>query len=282
MIYCTIAKVRYKCTWAKCLSSAGPYRREILVGVMTQLILNAAASAYHGVIPPVVVDCDNNWVDAPLQSLPINQTQADILHTFKHLVSCQPFCVILKYVQSHTDDAKKWHDCALKERINIKVDRLTKKALKAAHSTRQFMEGTFPYKQIWITMGGMKVTGLLWLELEEFWGRLTTKKFFNKKGIIFSVHFDSVWWVGYNWAISGYPKMFHTFLSLWEENIINKCLQCGYEHENSKHLTRCRDPGWLLQLQNLIKTIMDVLLDDANIASKLANIIKAYLINQGQ
>jgi hypothetical protein len=62
MIYCTIAKARCKCTWAKQSSAAGSYPGEILGGLMTQLILNAAASTYHGTIPPVIVDCDNNGV----------------------------------------------------------------------------------------------------------------------------------------------------------------------------------------------------------------------------
>jgi hypothetical protein len=58
----------------------------------------AAASGYHRAIPLVVVDCDNNGVvshgNAPLRSLPTNQTQADVLCTFKQLVSAQPFCII--------------------------------------------------------------------------------------------------------------------------------------------------------------------------------------------
>jgi hypothetical protein len=79
---------------------------------MMQLILNAAASAYHGDIPLVIVDCDNNGVvshgSTPLGTLPTNQTQADVLQTFKHLVSAQPFRVIFKYVQLHADETKKW------------------------------------------------------------------------------------------------------------------------------------------------------------------------------
>jgi hypothetical protein len=62
MIYCMIAKVQYKCTWAEQSTSAGPYCGEILSGVMTQLILHKAASTYHDTIPPVVMDCDNNDV----------------------------------------------------------------------------------------------------------------------------------------------------------------------------------------------------------------------------
>ncbi len=136
------------------------------------------------------------------------------------------------------------------------------------------------------------MTGSLRSELEEFRGRYTAKKFFHKKGIISSAHFDSVWWLGYKWAISKYPKTFRTFitkqvsgwfgcnskLSLWEENIINKCLQCRCNDETSKHLTRCTDPGCVLQLHNSIKSIMDVL-NKANITLELV-IIETYLSSQ--
>ncbi len=139
MIYCLITRYRCKCTWAEHSTSAGSYRGEILGRIMTQLILNAASFSYEGAIPPVVVDCDNNGVvsqgNAPHRSLPTNQPQANVLRVFKYLVSIQPFPVKLKYMQSHADKTKKWQDCTLKEQINIKVDCLAKKALKAAHCT---------------------------------------------------------------------------------------------------------------------------------------------------
>ncbi len=159
MIYCTIEKVRYKCTWADRSTSAGSYRGKILSGVMTQLILHAAAASYHGTIPSVLVDCDNNGVvihrNNSIRPLPSNQSQADLLQTFKSLVSSQTFQVQYKYVASHADIRKKWRDCSLKERINIKVDRLAKKALKAGHCTGQYIESSFPNEQIWITVGGV-------------------------------------------------------------------------------------------------------------------------------
>ncbi len=111
MVYCTIAKARCKCTWAEQSSVAGPYRGEILGGLMTQSILNAAALEYHGTIPPVMVNYDNNGVvshgNTPLWALPTNQTQADVLRAFKHLVAVQPFRIKFKYTQSHADNAKK-------------------------------------------------------------------------------------------------------------------------------------------------------------------------------
>ena len=104
------------------------------------------------------------------------------------------------------------------------------------------------------------------------------------------------WWSGYDWAISGYPEPFHTFItkqvsgwcgcnskqSLWEETVINsRCPQCRCENETSKHLTRCTDSECLLQLHNSIETIMDVL-ESANVALALADMIETYLLNQGR
>jgi len=83
MIYCTIAKKRCKCTWAEKSESAGSYRGEILVGIMTQLLLRAAARDYKGKIPCVRADCDNNGMvnhgNTPHIPLTTNQTQADLL-----------------------------------------------------------------------------------------------------------------------------------------------------------------------------------------------------------
>jgi hypothetical protein len=217
MIYCTTTRKRCKCMWAEHSKSAGSYRGEILGGIMTQLILKAAATGYNGMIPHVGADCDNNGVvshgNTPQIPLSTNQTQADLLRVFKNLVSNQSFTVKYKYVQSHADNSKKWQDCSLKERINIKVDALAKKSIKAAHSTGEFIESTFPNEEIWIEMGGRKITGSPRAELEEFWGRATAKKFFHEKKIVLAEHFDSVWWLGYEKAMAGYPKTFRTFVT---------------------------------------------------------------------
>jgi hypothetical protein len=108
-------------------------------------------------------------------------------------------------------------------------------------------------------MGGKKITGSPRAEFEEYWGSMA-KKFFHEKKIVLVAHFESIWWFGYKKAMAGYPKTFHTFvrkqvsgwcgcnskLLLSEEDVDNKCPQCGCKHENSKHLTRCMDPGQLI------------------------------------
>jgi len=105
MIYCTIAKKRCKCTWAEKSEAAGSYRGDILGGIMTQLLLRAAARGYKGKIPCVGADCDNNGVvnHGNTSHIPLtaNQTQADLLRVYKNLISTQPLPVKYKYVQSH-------------------------------------------------------------------------------------------------------------------------------------------------------------------------------------
>ena len=156
--YCTTAKKRCKCTWAEKSESAGSYRGEILGGIMTQLILRAAATGYKGKIPRVGADCDNMGVvthgNTPHIPLSANPTQADLLRVFKNLVSIQSFTVKYKFVRSHEDNSKKWQDCTLtlKEQINIRVDTFAKKAIKAAHCTKEFIE----YLSKW---GGMDRNG---------------------------------------------------------------------------------------------------------------------------
>jgi hypothetical protein len=144
-------------------------------------------------------------------------------------------------------------------------------------------------------MGGKKITGSPRAELEEFLGQSTAKKFFHEKKKVTAAHFDSIWWDGYKKAMAGYPKTFRTFVTkqvsgrcgcnlkllLWEENVDSKCPQCGCEHENSKHPTRCTDPGRLMQLRQSIDSVMDIL-SNANVDQDLSDIIKAYLLAQGR
>ncbi len=107
-----------------------------------------------------------------------------------------------------------------------------------------------------------------------------------------SAYFDTVWRTGYDCAILGYPKPFQTFitkqvsgwcgctskLSLWEDNIVNKCPQCELKHENLKHLTRCRDPRQTKKINQDHHGRMD----KANVASELIDKIETYLLNQGR
>jgi hypothetical protein len=60
IINCTVAKAWCKCTWAEQSEAVRSYCGEILGGIMTQLILKAAATGYNKKIPHIGVDCDND------------------------------------------------------------------------------------------------------------------------------------------------------------------------------------------------------------------------------
>jgi hypothetical protein len=121
------------------------------------------------------------------------------------------------------------------------VESLQKKALVAAHSPGKCIESAFPNEQIWISMGEEKVTGSLRSKLEEFWGWSTAKKFFHKKGIVSSAHFNSVRWLGYKQVISKYPKTFCTFITKQISGWVRLQLQAltlGREHHQQMPAVR--------------------------------------------
>ncbi len=62
MIYCKRTKKGCKCTIAEQSQSTGRYRGEILGGLVTQLILRAAAQGRMGPYPLMIEDWDNNGV----------------------------------------------------------------------------------------------------------------------------------------------------------------------------------------------------------------------------
>ncbi len=95
-----------------------------------------------------MIDCDNlgvvchgNMFRRPLST---TQPQADVLRIMKHYIATQPFASEYLYIALHADESKEWKECTLKERINIKVDDLAKKALQHAHATQLFFDGQFP------------------------------------------------------------------------------------------------------------------------------------------
>jgi hypothetical protein len=132
MIYCKTTKKVCKCTIVEKSQSTGSYRGEILGGVVTQLILCAAVQGRMGPYPLTFEDCDNDGVvkhgNTPTRPLSSNQSNTDILRIMKQMILEHPFHLKFLYVTSHSDDTKKWKECSLKERINIKVDHLAKKS----------------------------------------------------------------------------------------------------------------------------------------------------------
>jgi hypothetical protein len=144
MILCTLTGCTCKCTIAEYSADAGSYRGDILGAILAQLILCTAVQGQMGPYPIITEDCDYKGFirhgNKPHRPLSMNQTHTNVLQLLKEYIAKQPFILKLLYVVSHTDDIKSLRECSIKEKKNIKVDHLAKKALKCAHATGTFFD----------------------------------------------------------------------------------------------------------------------------------------------
>jgi hypothetical protein len=187
----------------------------------------------------------------PHRSLSTAQTHADILGVLKRCIICQPFALIFLRVASQANDTKPCHLCTLKERINIKVDHLAKKALICVHATDQYFDGHFPLEDFQLFIGNVKVTGPVKPSLDNHRGKSTAKCSLYCKGIGSLSEIEAVWWSGIKKTMSSYHKMFCIFVSkqasswcgsnskrsLWDTSINNICPNCRNINKTSKHLS---------------------------------------------
>ncbi len=196
MIYCTRSAMKCTCTIAEISPLASSYRGEILGAILMQLILRAASTGTMGPFPVLNKDCDNNGVvlhgNNFTKPLPASQKQADVLRVMKRLLSGHMFSIKFLYVQSHTDDTKKLHECTKEELMNIIVDDLAQSALRNASLTNTFFDGIYPNEDFIVTMSGMKITGPIGSSLDTLWGRQEAQRFFNCKNIVHAHNFDLI------------------------------------------------------------------------------------------
>ena len=95
MIFCSHTKCQAKGVVAEWSENADNYQAEILGGILIQLVLRAASQTPNSVYEPVDIDCDNQGVvthgNTSTCVLKAKQQQADILHSFKKLVTENTF-----------------------------------------------------------------------------------------------------------------------------------------------------------------------------------------------
>ena len=267
---------------------------------MTQLILKAASQGLTTLPrPTVVVDCDNKGVvlhgNSAARALKEKQPQADVLRVFKQLILGQPFNVVMTWVPSHQDDQKSWGSCTLKERMNIKVDRLAKLALISGVAEQRFIHSVFPDELIRVTTGGIKVTGSLKKSFERHWGYKEGQALFHHASIVNSADFHLIWWDGVERAMSAYPKRFRMWvtkqvsgccgsnheIARWDETVVDECPNCGCSPETSKHMTRCQHDGRMELFRLSSETVLACLVE-AHADPELVDLVDEYMTAQGE
>jgi hypothetical protein len=298
MIRCSATGLRAKGTVEEWSESADNYRAEILGGIMTQLVLKAASQDPMLQYKEVTVDCDNRGVvlhgNSPQRALKEKQAQADVLRVFKRVINEQQFAVKMEWVPSHQDDEKSWDQCTLKEKINIKVDRLAKTSLVAAIADNVYIDSGFPGEHITVSTDGRKVTGSLKKAFERYWGAKQACKLYHDESILTGYDFNLIWWDGIGAVMHRYPKMFRNWvtkqvsgscgtnheLSKMDDTVIDECPNCQHVPETSKHMTRCRHDG----RRNLFLESASLVLDclaEAQPEPELIDMLDVYMSAQG-
>jgi hypothetical protein len=278
---------------------ADNYRAEILGGILVQLVLRAASQNKYSPYAPVVVDCDNLGVvrhgNAPKKSLKEKQPQADALRSFKQLITENPLECIFRWVEGHLDDHKTWQELSLREKINVLVDKLAKKALMAAVASEEFISSCFPFEHIRVEVAGVKVTGSPKKAFIKYWGRKTAMKLYHDKKILDKRFFHHVWWDGAGAVMDKFPKMFRLFvtkqtskfcgtnrqLSRYDPSVKNVCPSCGQRDESSKHITRCQDEGRVEMFRQSAEELLHWI-DSTIYNPSFVCMLREYLMAQGR
>ena len=232
--------------------------------------------------------------NSPQRALKEKQAQADVLRVFKRVINEQQFAVKMEWVPSHQDDEKSWDQCTLKEKINIKVDKLAKASLIAAIADNVYIDSGFPGEHITVSTDGRKVTGSLKKAFERYWGAKQACKLYHDESILTGYDFNLIWWDGIGAVMHRYPKMFRNWvtkqvsgscgtnheLSKMDDTVIDECPNCQHVPETSKHMTRCRHDG----RRNLFLESASLVLDclaEAQPEPELIDMLDVYMSAQG-
>ena len=299
LIYCRTTGNTAIGSVAERSDAADNYRGEILGALMIQLVLRAATAGRNLPYKKATVFCDNRGVvlhgNRPRASLPEKQAQADVLRCLKQYVTENLFDVQFEWVKSHQDDHTPFEQLCIEAQLNVRVDRLAKRALKMAIADGDFISNHFPFEQIRITVGGKKLTALPKATVYKRWAYITAKELYHDRRIIHSKDFDSVWWTGVETVNKRFPKMFGVWwtkhvshfsgtnqqLARIDSTVENKCPSCGAPDESTSHITRCRDEGRVRMLRASVKDIVNYL-GKMQTDQDLIDMIQRYLLGHGQ
>jgi hypothetical protein len=176
------------------------------------------------------------------------------------------------------------------------LDKLAKSALVSAIASGSRIEGDLPFKGVWFSLSGNKISSSPCLALEANWGYHAVELLYDEKDIIQKSDFHLVWWDGLGAAMSRYPKMYHVWLTKHVSNFcgnnvqlyhwsrgkhLPNCKLCGTEDTYSTHICWFRDLGRDQMFRLLVSELrawMATTLGEMTVAST----IKAFLLAWGE
>ena len=279
--------------------TASNYRGEILGGIITSHILSLVDQLNPTSEGTVTCYCDNLGVIHHAHNisrpLPDNQTQADVLSSFRTNLAAVKMKWTYNHVQGHQDNVHSIDELPIPQQLNVFADVLAKQALATGHSTKCYSKPHYPGENIRIYLDGCKVTSSPKAALYVSWGARTARKFFDKRGIIRSNDFHLIHWDNLSKTMDSLPRMFQVWITKHVSgfcgnnkhlvrlypSITNQCHCCGAPNESTNHITRCPNPG---RVKMFDETVFDLIqwMKSRDGHPTLIQAIQTYLQHRGK
>jgi hypothetical protein len=116
-------------------------------------ILHAATSIIGNLIKPMIIACNNIWVDIDGNncswSCKESQSQADLNRCTRQPLARLPLTVAYKHVDAHQDNIKTWASLTLLQQLNVIADQLTKDTLICDIAIDNLTAPNFPFESQW-------------------------------------------------------------------------------------------------------------------------------------
>ena len=255
-----------------CFSDDSPngdnYRGELLGGLGPLLLLKAAlASSAATEIDQATIQlssqslyCDNKGVishgNDPTATLRSEQPQADLIRLLKSYTRELPCKITWIHVKGHADDNIPFEELSLPQQLNVRCDEIAKIKLIDAIADGDFIDPTFPFEDITITINNTKVRSSVKTAIYKHWGAKEAKRLFSRRDKVLRSAFDNIYWDCIGKVMSEFPETFqgwvtrhisdfngcNRYQARWNRGVKNNCPSCGRPNEDTEHITRCTDP----------------------------------------
>lgn len=268
ILHCTATKKEARGCFVDKSPDSSNYRGELLGSLGPLLLIRAAYIANKSSIsqdsidsiPPISLHCDNRGVlfhgNAPHSSLKAEQTQADLIRLLKSYTRSVPLRIEWHHVNGHADKFKPYHELSHPEQLNVRCDRIAKKKLKAAISSDQYIDPSFPDEDIVVHVDRIKTRSSIRRAIYKTWGRRTARSLFSKRDKVSPRAFDLIYWDCIRPVMESYPPTFqdwvtrhvsdfngcNRYLARFSPSVKNICQSCNLPNEDTAHIVRCTHP----------------------------------------
>lgn len=150
------------------------------------------------------------------------------------------------------------------------MDKLCNDAILRGLTDKEYIDSLFPFEQVVVMAGKMKVIGSPRRAFYEFWGSRTACALFHSKCIVSKYNFNLIFWNGVDKVMKGFPLQFQIWVTKkvshfcgtnkqqhWmDPQIDHHCPSCNERQESVAHITHCFAPGQVEMFHESVDTLV--------------------------